>query len=234
MIPLYNEEEFQSAKSKDKLPCKCKYCKTKFFKIKSEIQSIIKNSEKTKRTGDFCSKKCLFQFLNNQNIIKCKNCNKKVHKAKYQIKENNFCSKSCSAAYNNKRHPPRKIKPTNICKKCNKRIRGAKNKSNLCRKCSSIQRTLDFGEKQIKDFSSTYARHKYQNVRIHAHRIANIYDLNKYCSICKYDIHVELAHIKGISEFDKDTKLKIVNSKNNLVYLCRNHHWEIEHNLIKL
>ena len=31
MTPLFTQEEFKKAKSKDKLPCKCKFCKKLFI-----------------------------------------------------------------------------------------------------------------------------------------------------------------------------------------------------------
>ena len=45
------------------------------------------------------------------------------------------------------------------------------------------------------------------------------------CSICGYDKHVEVAHIKAINEFSDDTPLSIINNRDNLLLLCRNDHW---------
>ena len=80
---------------------------------------------------------------------------------------------------------------------------------------------------------STYARHKYQGIRNHAHKIAKYYNLKKECPYCDYKNHFQLCHIKDIKDFPKDTKLNIVNDPKNLVYLCPNHHWDLDHNLLK-
>lgn len=45
-------------------------------------------------------------------IVDCKNCNCSFNKRLSQINRtnNNFCSKSCAAIYNNKKFPKRKAK----------------------------------------------------------------------------------------------------------------------------
>ena len=44
------------------------------------------------------------------------------------------------------------------------------------------------------------------------------------CAICGFSEYVEACHIKAISSFPLDTKIKDVNNLDNLVYLCPNHH----------
>src|SRR5579885_737344 len=51
------------------------------------------------------------------------------------------------------------------------------------------------------------------------------------CQGCGYDKHVEMCHIKGIATFDLDTPLGIVNDEKNVVILCRNCHWELDHGM---
>ena len=54
------------------------------------------------------------------------------------------------------------------------------------------------------------------------------------CTVCGYDKHVEVAHIKPVAEFDDSATVKEINSIDNLVGLCPNHHWEYDHGLLKL
>lgn len=54
------------------------------------------------------------------------------------------------------------------------------------------------------------------------------------CYICKYNKHIEIAHIKAVSEFDNSATIAEINSIDNLVALCPNHHWEYDHGMIKL
>ena len=44
------------------------------------------------------------------------------------------------------------------------------------------------------------------------------------CAICGFSEHVEACHIKPISSFPLDTKIREVNDLGNLIYLCPNHH----------
>lgn len=54
------------------------------------------------------------------------------------------------------------------------------------------------------------------------------------CAICGYSKHVEVAHIKAVSEFDNNTTIKEINSLSNLIGLCPNHHWEYDNGMLKL
>lgn len=54
------------------------------------------------------------------------------------------------------------------------------------------------------------------------------------CIVCGYEKHVDIAHIKSVSDFD-DTCLMIeINDINNLVALCPNHHWEYDHSSLDI
>lgn len=56
----------------------------------------------------------------------------------------------------------------------------------------------------------------------------------KYCLVCNYDAHYEVCHIIGISEFPEDTLVSVVNHIDNLIAMCRNHHWELDNGILKL
>lgn len=45
---------------------------------------------------------------------------------------------------------------------------------------------------------------------------------------CGYDKHVEVCHIKPISEYDLDIKVSEINHKSNIHILCPNCHWEFD------
>lgn len=58
-----------------------------------------------------------------------------------------------------------------------------------------------------------------------------IYDLSnkpKYCIVCGYNKHYEVAHIKAVSDFDDESLISEINDINNLIALCPNHHWEYD------
>lgn len=62
----------------------------------------------------------------------------------------------------------------------------------------------------------------------------NKHKVEKKCKICNFDIAVEVAHIKPISKFKETALMEEVNSMNNLIYLCPNHHTMFDMGLIKL
>jgi 5-methylcytosine-specific restriction endonuclease McrA len=51
----------------------------------------------------------------------------------------------------------------------------------------------------------------------------------KSCCKCGYDKHIEIAHIKPISDYSPDTKINVINDPKNLMPLCPNCHWEFDH-----
>jgi 5-methylcytosine-specific restriction endonuclease McrA len=83
-----------------------------------------------------------------------------------------------------------------------------------------------------KSLSNLHASSK--NAHIRALARSNFKDLvKKPCANCGYDKHVELCHIKPIKEFNADSKIKDVNSYENLIQLCPNCHWEFDNGLLK-
>ena len=57
---------------------------------------------------------------------------------------------------------------------------------------------------------------------------------NPCCKICGYNKHVEVAHIKAVSEFPDSSTIGEIDSIDNLVGLCPNHHWEYDNGLLEL
>ena len=48
--------------------------------------------------------------------------------------------------------------------------------------------------------------------------------IEQKCIICGYNKHIEVAHIKAVSEFDDSALISEINALNNLIPLCPNHH----------
>jgi hypothetical protein len=136
--------------------------------------------------------------------------------------DNLFCSSSCSATFNNKKRE----KKTRRCKVCVS-VLPKRGRSKSCSSCRSDGYLQKFGERNVSEFEFRYPRHRYQKIRFHAHRVAKSLGLPKVC-FCGYSKHVELAHKISIGSFHKSAKLSEINSADNLVYLCPNHHWELD------
>jgi predicted restriction endonuclease len=53
------------------------------------------------------------------------------------------------------------------------------------------------------------------------------------CAVCGYALHVEIAHKKAVSDFSDDALIKDINSIENLIPLCPNHHWEFDNKVLR-
>ena len=56
MKSLYTQEQFDNAKTKDKLPCECSICNNVFYKSKKQINELLKGRKNY--SAKYCSKIC--------------------------------------------------------------------------------------------------------------------------------------------------------------------------------
>lgn len=132
-----------------------------------------------------------------------------------------FCSRSCSAKHTNTINPKRKL--TKQCKGCNNIVRYNRNYCKICRPHTQ-NKDMTLGE-------AIYTKHHvssaYCLVRTRARMIAKKLGW-KSCKNCGYSKHIEIAHIKAIGDFPKETLLSVINDPTNLAPLCPNCHWEFD------
>jgi hypothetical protein len=98
MITLYTEQEFNNAKSSDKLPLQCRVCLKTFYQQKRHIKSILDGTAK-RQSSECCSHKCYNAHLT-QSVV-CAQCGKEFIKMNSQLSNNNFCNHSCATTYQN-------------------------------------------------------------------------------------------------------------------------------------
>jgi len=149
-----------------------------------------------------------------------------------------FCSRSCAASYTNRISPKRKL--TKKCTQCDSIVRNYR--SRLCE--LHFQQEKELSNEAYKNRTMGYYRSKdclkkLHKSSIHAHvrglcRLWLKHLTTKPCKLCGYDKHVELCHIKPLSSFSDESLISEVNSETNVVQLCRNCHWELDHNMIQL
>ncbi len=154
--------------------------------------------------------------------MQCVLCGKETTNAR-------FCSRSCAAKVNNRKNPKKKL--TKKCTKCDNLVRSYR--STLCdihfeEYCKRYKNEMTLGEYRAK--ASVEGKHPswlHSHIRNFARSwLAEMRDLP--CAKCGYSLHVELAHIKAISDFEDNAKLSEVNSKLNVIQLCPNCHWEFD------
>jgi len=100
MIPLYTQEQFDNAKSTDKLACQCYHCNSPFYKVKKEITCHLKGHPS--HPIKFCSQACHHLSLTKKVKLECKNCKIEFLKSNGELKKstNHFCSLTCAGLYN--------------------------------------------------------------------------------------------------------------------------------------
>lgn len=122
------------------------------------------------------------------------------------------------------------------CKTCNIEIKSRhkyckEHRSDYIEKSSANR--LTFGD--IRRRLSVKGKHPswiHSNVRNLA-RYWNKEKLSLPCARCGYALHVELAHIVPLSSFSDDDYLAYANGPSNVIQLCRNCNWELDHGLWK-
>lgn len=188
--------------------------------------------------------KALKQYYENPNYCKC--CgeiicvdgNQKV--SAVRIKK--FCSHSCSAKYSNRN---RTINTDKVCPDCG----GVKKKeSKTCWNCylKKVQKVkIDKITGKKEYFIATSTKEKVMNkhsnwwrsripIAKHARKVYKNSGKPFVCSVCGYTTHVQICHIKGVAEFDNNCLISEINNINNLVALCPNHHWELDHGFLSI
>lgn len=241
-IMEYNKENYKNAKSSDTFDFFCQHCGKHFLRTKREI------SKNSGAIPLFCSKECHQNSRKEGGriIVRCKTCGKEkeITLGEYNKNKNKnfFCNNSCSAIYNNNLRSEKssikwehKNKGYNTCPECGGRKFYT---SELCQKCSNKKKRL-VGEKTLGYYidGEKYLTTKCNDIRRDARKAIEEFNIEKVCAYCKnheFDEILEVHHIKGILEHDSTTLIKEINSIDNLVWLCPNHHKMLEKGLITL
>lgn len=233
--------KIKKAKSNEEFEFVCKQCGKTFTKTKKYI------SKNRYKLPVFCCNECQKTWYSEECYIevKCSECGKsfKILKGDYNKSETKhfFCSHSCAATYNNKLRAKSDIiwetphKGYNICPKCGKK---KYYKSELCFECRNKEKRM-VENRTLGSFieGKKYSTRACTEIRRNARRIMEESDVEKVCAYChnhEFDQILQVHHIKGILEFDKNATISEINSKDNLVWLCPNHHKMLENGLITL
>ena len=190
----------------------CKHCGQVFY--------LTSNTR-----GQFCSKQCYQNFRqanpgfyrkNALVTLTCDGCGKTFQRRKHEIRsEKVYCSAKCSAAANSRLRANGVVrgKVTKTCEECGKEYtlsHAHSIKRRFCsRECNQAARSRLFSGENNPNFRHGKNRNA---AKWNAYRW-----YPKRCAICGFDIAVEIHHIRPIA---KDG----MNSVENLIILCPNHH----------
>jgi len=207
----------------------CKNCGGLFNKAPSAIKSS---------PNHFCSRSCAAQ-LNNKLTPKrqkegvCILCNAATSASRQKCVK---CIKRSKLASGAKRITTcAKPKRDRSCEKdlcsCGNNKRKCSQKCSLCISEDSLNKTkIEMEYSNIGNRASRWSR-----IREHARKVAAESGiLQKPCAKCGFADHVEICHIKSISDFLDTDPVREINSVTNLVQLCPNCHWLFDHGKINL
>jgi len=114
MITQFTSNQFTEAKSRDLLPLQCEYCNSTFHRTKHAIFAARNPNRQSKDSCRFCGNSCQRKHDVGEPIsTECTQCHAPVKKRQCEINKsksgNIFCSRSCSAKWNNahKKHGTR-------------------------------------------------------------------------------------------------------------------------------
>lgn len=161
--------------------------------------------------------------------MNCMNCSANTENPK-------FCGRSCAASYNNRLHPKRKME--SLCGRCEKPCTRSRT---YCRSCWAVVKAEDSAENwerctlaDMRGKGNANAGGRYPYIRSLSRRKYVLAGLPMACKVCGYDFHVDIAHVKEIKSFSENTFISEINDLENLVALCKNHHWELDHGALAL
>lgn len=223
-------DDFLLLKSKDNVPIICQECFHNFNTKKSNILSKKKEYNSFIR---FCSSSCSVKNRVKDNKVKlnCSQCEKEIIKTKLQASKskNHFCSRSCSASFNNKKFVKRTLIRT--CVECNSLVKSYRH--TRCEKHHENYINNKYINKTIGEYRNKSSLKDKHSSWINSHIRLFAREWNKDlkqlpCAKCGYNKHVELAHIKKITSYPDNSKLSEVNNKENIIQLCPNCHWEFD------
>lgn len=102
-------------------------------------------------------------------------------------------------------------------------------KTSFVKKCNILDKTKGDLFKERKNWQSARS-----GIVKSANLIFNYFNPEPKCVKCGYSIHVDVAHVKSVSSFDNSVTIREINSIDNLIGLCPNHHWEYDNGFLKL
>jgi hypothetical protein len=197
-------------------------------------------------TGIKLRKQALDLYYSNPNL--CRYCGAVIPvpegKKVTEIRLKKFCNCSCAAMYNNRLHPKRKsseiarVAVATYCCACGNQINSRDLRRKYCDSCKyQARRVFNALGKRTKGSlfsSSANWQSARSSLRGHACRVFARSKRAKECAICRYSMHVNIAHLRSVSIFPETALISEINHMSNLVALCPNHHWEFDHGFLTL
>lgn len=119
---------------------------------------------------------------------------------------------------------PKTKTKSKVCKTCSDPIAS---KYTYCKMCFRIKQKTEATQNKKRSES------RGNRIREDARRKYLASGLSKDCIVCGYFKHFDVCHIKDICSFTGDILISEINDIKNLIALCKNHHWEMDRDLLE-
>jgi hypothetical protein len=209
----------------------CERCGSSFSRTKKQVADALR----FKREKMYCSEDCRTLARVRKVEVVCETCEVKVLKSRANLKRSahHFCSTSCAARFSN-RATPKRVAKQHPCRAslCSNQISIRRKFCKDCRPAVVTPATLEQWLRKWGTLGDLQQRAAYQvhaHVRWIARMVYRVVGGARHCKICFYDKHIDVCHIREICDFPSSAPIAQVNHPNNLVGLCKNHHWELDH-----
>ena len=189
-------------------------------------------------------KEALDRYYKKPNV--CNNCKEVIEVGEGQkvgdARKKKFCDRRCAAIFNNQGRARDKTKFVKIGKKKKYKVKKCKEEKckelvekrvTTCRKCID-ERIKENEEKFLsrtkKEHFDSYNHYSVARARItkHSRKVFDKSDKKRECLLCGYSLHVDVAHVKDVKDYEDDATIREINHIDNLIPLCKNHHWEFD------
>lgn len=189
-------------------------------------------------------------------IKKCEYCNSKLFRKNLESKRDflkrRFCGVTCSNLskagnkiyFINDQEFIKIVKNSSSYNEIAKKVGYRSNGKTICELIKSRISDLNlnfvtgFRIQNLDKGSLFKNRNSWQNARStvakHARKVMEQANIPKICIICSYSLHVHVCHIRPVQDFNSSVLIRDINSIDNLVYLCPNHHWELDNGFLKI
>lgn len=138
-----------------------------------------------------------------------------------------FCSRSCAATFNNGGVPKRAR--SRECKLCGSPVRANRTYCPDCWKSKEKRRKTQRASVTLGEAKSAASYQAHARVRDLARRKFKRLGMRKSCWVCGYLKKVDICHLVPIADHPESALVDEINRASNLVALCPNHHWELDH-----
>ncbi len=153
----------------------------------------------------------------------CENCGTPTPNPK-------FCGRSCAAKVNNKVPKRKRVSSSYTCGGCGAEI-GYSRKYCPAEECQPNY--VDWSRVTLREAQGKRRYQRNSRIRDLARKQYLRSSGPKACVVCGYDVHFDVCHIRGISDFPELATVAEINDLRNLVALCKNHHWELDQGILK-